>query len=255
MVKEVNGDVITIVPSTVGKIVPDGTPEEDRQRSVDGLTLHHGGRGLLDRQVVRSGDRERAAGVDGIAECVHDAAEQRGSRRHGDDPAGGLHLVAFLHLGGVAEEHATDVVLLQVEGHATDAAGEFEQLVHHAVVQPPHAGDAVAHREYGADALHGALALVAGDLLFQDHDVFPGPSLHGRDETDGRMKMPVVVAFDELLDPFPGELQAVKYFRKRGQIFQRTKQGLGKGVVVADSRTRKRGLDYQPLQNRHELRR
>ena len=37
MVKELNGEVITIVPATVGKIVPDGTPEEEWKWAVDSL--------------------------------------------------------------------------------------------------------------------------------------------------------------------------------------------------------------------------
>jgi sugar phosphate isomerase/epimerase len=37
MVKELDGHEITIVPSTVGKIVPDGTPEQEWQWCVDGL--------------------------------------------------------------------------------------------------------------------------------------------------------------------------------------------------------------------------
>lgn len=37
MVKEMDGEVVTIVPGTVGKIVPDGTPEEEWQWAVDAL--------------------------------------------------------------------------------------------------------------------------------------------------------------------------------------------------------------------------
>src|SRR6185503_15994578 len=91
---------------------------------------------------------------------------------------GGLDLVAFLHLGRVAEQHAADVVLLEVERHAAHAARELEQLVHHAVVEAPHAGDAVAHREHRADGLHRALAAVVGDLLLEDGGHFSGSKIH-----------------------------------------------------------------------------
>jgi sugar phosphate isomerase/epimerase len=37
MVKELEGQEITIVPATVGKVVPDGTPEQEWQWVVDGL--------------------------------------------------------------------------------------------------------------------------------------------------------------------------------------------------------------------------
>jgi sugar phosphate isomerase/epimerase len=41
MVKELDGQEITIVPSTVGKIVPDGTPEEEWAWCVEGLKEIH----------------------------------------------------------------------------------------------------------------------------------------------------------------------------------------------------------------------
>ncbi len=41
MVKELDGEEITIVPSTVGKIVPDGTPEEEWQWAIESLTEVH----------------------------------------------------------------------------------------------------------------------------------------------------------------------------------------------------------------------
>jgi D-psicose/D-tagatose/L-ribulose 3-epimerase len=41
MVKELDGHEITIVPSTVGKITPDGTPEEEWSWAVDGLKEIH----------------------------------------------------------------------------------------------------------------------------------------------------------------------------------------------------------------------
>jgi D-psicose/D-tagatose/L-ribulose 3-epimerase len=41
MVKELDGHEITIVPSTVGKITPDGTPEEEWSWCVDGLKEIH----------------------------------------------------------------------------------------------------------------------------------------------------------------------------------------------------------------------
>jgi len=41
MVKELDGEEITIVPSTVGKIVPDGTPEEEWQWAIESLTQIH----------------------------------------------------------------------------------------------------------------------------------------------------------------------------------------------------------------------
>jgi len=41
MVKELNGHEVTIVPATVGKVVPDATPDEEWTWAVDGLTDIH----------------------------------------------------------------------------------------------------------------------------------------------------------------------------------------------------------------------
>jgi sugar phosphate isomerase/epimerase len=41
MVKELNGHEITIVPATVGKVEPDGTPDEEWAWAVEGLTQIH----------------------------------------------------------------------------------------------------------------------------------------------------------------------------------------------------------------------
>src|SRR5690606_9672235 len=37
MVKEMDGQVLTVVPATVGKIIPDATPEEEWQWAVEGM--------------------------------------------------------------------------------------------------------------------------------------------------------------------------------------------------------------------------
>ena len=70
MVKELDGTEITIVPSTVGKIVPDGTPEEEWTWAVEGLKEIHehaeqGGR--------RDGDR--------AAEPIRDATSSTAASR------------------------------------------------------------------------------------------------------------------------------------------------------------------------------
>lgn len=42
MVKEMGGEVVTIVPGTVGKIIPDATPEEEWQWAVEGMKEIYG---------------------------------------------------------------------------------------------------------------------------------------------------------------------------------------------------------------------
>ena len=101
-------------------------------------------------RVCRRGDR--ALVVERAAERVDDAAEQRLADRHLDDAAGGLDRVAFLDRGGVAEDDRADRLLLEVEGHAHDPAGELEHLRRERAVEPVDLGDAVADLDDGADA-------------------------------------------------------------------------------------------------------
>jgi hypothetical protein len=62
--------------------------------------------------------------VDGLAERVDHAADQRLADGHGHDLAGALDLVAFFELAVVAEEHRADLVFIQVHGEAGDAVRE-----------------------------------------------------------------------------------------------------------------------------------
>lgn len=120
-----------------------------------------------------------ALAVDRVTEGVHHAAEELLARRHGDDPPGALHLLAFLDLGGGAQEHAANVVLLEVERDASDAALELEELVHDAVVEAVHAGDAVTNAEHGANALHATVLAELLDFLLEDRGHFGGSEIHG----------------------------------------------------------------------------
>ena len=90
---------------------------------------------------------ERPLAVDGIAQGVDHPAEQALAHRHVDDGARALDDVAFLDAAVFAEQHDADVVHLQVQGHAHDAAGKFHQLAGLHVVQAMDAGDVVTDGE------------------------------------------------------------------------------------------------------------
>ncbi len=90
------------------------------------LAHDHARRDALHRAGLRGGDG--ALVVERAAQGVDDAAEQRLADRHLDDAAGRLDGVAFLDLRRVAEDDGADRLLLEVQGHAHDAARELEQL-------------------------------------------------------------------------------------------------------------------------------
>jgi hypothetical protein len=107
------------------------------QRLAHRLALEHRGRGALDQAPL--GGLHRALAVLRVAQGVDHAAEHPVAHRHRDDGPGGLHLVAFLDLLVAAEEDHAHVVLLEVQRQAAHAAGELQQLAHHAVVEAVHA--------------------------------------------------------------------------------------------------------------------
>src|SRR5690606_17269620 len=71
------------------------------ERLVDRLSAEDAGR--LDLHPTELRADEVAAAVDRLAERVHDAAEHAVTDGHGEDPAGGLHRLAFLDVARVAE--------------------------------------------------------------------------------------------------------------------------------------------------------
>src|SRR5690606_37529814 len=94
-----------------------------------------------------------------------------------------LDRVALFDVGVRSHNDRTDVVLLQVEGHAVGFAGKLQQLTGHALVQAPHARDPVAHHNDGTDVLDLHVGLEALDLLFQDGTDLFGPDCHSSHPT------------------------------------------------------------------------
>src|SRR5439155_903826 len=127
----------------------------------------HDARGIpLDRPELLGVDR--ALAVHRLAERVDDAARQGLADRHLGDPVRALDDVAFLDELVVAEEHRADLVLLEVEDHPDDVAGELEQLTRHRLLEPVDAGDAVADLDDAPDLLQVDLRLVACQLSLEN---------------------------------------------------------------------------------------
>ena len=122
-----------------------------------------------------AGRVDGALAVERRAERVDDAADQRRADRHLDDAAGGLDLVAFLDLLVVAQDDRADRLLLEVEGHAHDAAGELEQLRRERALQAVDLGDAVADLDDGADRARLDAGIELVDCRLDDRGDFFGP--------------------------------------------------------------------------------
>ena len=136
-----------------------------------GLAVDDAGRLELERPVL--GGLDRLAAVDRDAERIDDASDHLLPDRHADDGAGALDGVALADLLPLAEERDADVVLLEVERDAGDVGAEVEHLAGDAVLEPVHAGDAVADLEDRADLGEIGLDVGLGDPLLQDRgDLF-----------------------------------------------------------------------------------
>src|SRR6266404_2805022 len=159
----------------------------DGHERVDGLEsrlhrlVHRAARNdarRLDLDALALDVLQGALAINGVAQTVDHAPQQAAAHRRVDDGPGALHQVAFLDRAVIAEDHYADVVGLEVEGHAADAAGELDHLAGLDLVQAIDAGHAVAHGEHLADLGHIGLGAEIGDLLLQDGGDFCGADFH-----------------------------------------------------------------------------
>ncbi len=136
-----------------------------------GLAVDDAGRLELERAAVARLDRRTA--VEGVAERVDDAADQRVADRDARHAPGALRGVAFLDLLPLAEQRGADVVLLEVEREPGDPVLELEHLQRDGGLEAVDAGDSVADLEDGPDLGEVGLDVVLLDLLAEDRrDLF-----------------------------------------------------------------------------------
>ena len=149
----------------------------DRDQAVDGLEAglhrlvnrlarHDAGRLHLDTAAGHI--LERALAVNRVAKRVDNAAKQAladGGIHNRGCPA---HNVAFLDGAVIAEDHDTDIVALEVQGHALDATFELDHLAGLHFVKTVDARDAVTNGQDAPDLGHLGIAAEIGDLFLQD---------------------------------------------------------------------------------------
>src|ERR1700758_1397874 len=125
------------------------------QRLFDALTLHH--RRSLNLQRPALVGFDVTAAIDRVAERVDDAAKEPIADWYRKHLAGALHLLALFNFLEVAQDHRADAVLVEVERHAQNPAGEFEQLLGHHRWQALNVRNTVAGVDDGADLLPGGV--------------------------------------------------------------------------------------------------
>jgi len=124
--------------------------------------------GGLELDAAGFGGFDRRAAIDGIAERIDYPADQRLAYGNLDDAVRAPNNVTLAHVVGLAHHRDTDVVLLEIEHHARDAAGEFDKLTRHHGFEPVDARDTVADREHGPRLCDVDLAIVLLDFAPQD---------------------------------------------------------------------------------------
>src|SRR5439155_21232558 len=136
------------------------------ERFLHRLAVDHA-RGLeLERPALRGFDRRTA--VEGLAERVDDAPDQRLTDRNARDASGPLHTLALFDMLPLAEEGDADVVLLEIEGVAGDSVLELEHLHRDRGLQSVEVRDAVPDLENSSDLREVGLDVVLLDPLSQD---------------------------------------------------------------------------------------
>lgn len=149
----------------------------DGHQGVDGLDtglhgLAHGhtgdDAGGLDSHTETVLGVDGTLAVDGISQGIDDATQQLITDGHIHDGTGTLDDIALLDQLIVTEDHNTDVVGLQVKGHALQSGGELHHLIGLDVVQTVDTGDTVTDAQHTAGFLQISLGGDAQDALLQD---------------------------------------------------------------------------------------
>ena len=127
---------------------------------------------LVSQGVVQNlGGFEEATTVEGATQVIPGgpaATDQLFADRHRNNPVGPFDRVAFLDVRVLAEQHRADAVFLEVERDTEYAVRKLEHLAGHGVLDPVHAGDAVADRHDGADFRDVHVDRVVADLVADD---------------------------------------------------------------------------------------
>ena len=124
--------------------------------------------GGFDVREATLGGFDGAFVVDGVTQTVNNTTQQTVADWHVHDGVSALDGVAFFDVAVGTEDNNTDVVCLEVQGHAHDAAGEFDHLASLDVVQTIHASDTITNGQNAADFGNFCFLTKVLDLVLQD---------------------------------------------------------------------------------------
>ena len=136
------------------------------QRFIDRLAHQYAGRSIFNRAFLFGNNGTFA--IDRLSECIDNTTDQSLANRYFYNFSGRFDNISFFDLSIRAQNDHTDIVFLQIERHAVDAAVKFEQLALHAVAQTIDSGNAVTDLQYGTIIQNLKFTMIMLDLFFYD---------------------------------------------------------------------------------------
>jgi len=121
---------------------------------------------------------DRAFPIDGLPDGIEHPADNRIPNGDLGDPSGAAYLVALLDVGVVSQDHAPDIVLLQVQGDPQNAVCKLHHLRGHHIAQPVDPGDPVPNLEDGSDPNLFDLLFISCQLFLQNSSHFFRSNCH-----------------------------------------------------------------------------
>eukprot|EP00162_Nutomonas_longa_P014214 comp21872_c0_seq1/m.49537 comp21872_c0_seq1/g.49537 ORF comp21872_c0_seq1/g.49537 comp21872_c0_seq1/m.49537 type:complete len:544 (+) comp21872_c0_seq1:1425-3056(+) len=156
----ITNDQLTLATTNRHKRI-DGL-ETGLHRLIHRLTRNNAGRLDLHARSLVGGDR--ALSIDRLTERIDDATEQTLTDWHIDDCACSLDQIAFSHDSVVTEHDHTDIVVLQVERHASESSTELHHLTCLNVLQSRHTSNSISNRQHSSNFRHIHILLKSRNL-------------------------------------------------------------------------------------------
>ena len=146
------------------------------QRYGNGLTLDDTGSRTFYRSI--SGRFDGAFAIDGGAEGIDNAADEGFAYRNRNNTAGTADAVAFFDAGIITQNDDGDGIFFKVLGNAVFPIGEFQQLIHHALVQSGGTSNTIANDDDGTYLILHNVVFVIFDLGFNNFGYFLWSQFH-----------------------------------------------------------------------------
>jgi len=105
--------------------------------------------GGFDFHSVSLGGLDGSQSVDGVTQGIEDSSEHFFSDGNIHDGSGSTNDISFLNESIVSEDHDSDVVGFEIQGHSTDSRGEFNHLSSLDLAETENSGNTISNGDNG----------------------------------------------------------------------------------------------------------